>query len=167
MSTVWIQRDNEEAKSETKDVLRQRSSEPGWPQLLIFPEGTTTNGSQLVIFRTGAFAAGQPVQPVTLQRRLGQGDSSVGWTDRRGGQVDSVGWTERRGGQVDSSVGSWWTRWTERWSGQVDTVTWSWVQRHRVLTLVILTLMTPVTFIGQYLRSLECHWDISPFHFRY
>ena len=131
MSTVWIQRDNKEARNETKDVLRQRSSEPGWPQLLIFPEGTTTNANQLVIFRTGAFAAGQPVQPVTLQRRWGQVDSSVGWTDRRGGQVDS-------------SVG-----WTERWSGQVDTVTWSWVQRHRVLTLVILTLMTPVTFIGQ------------------
>ena len=118
MSTVWIKRDNEEAKSETKDVLRQRSSEPGWPQLLIFPEGTTTYGGQLVIFRTGAFAAGQPVQPVAIQRR---------------------------GGQVDTS---WWTRWTQRWSEQVDTVTWSWVQRHRVTTLVILTLMTPVTFIG-------------------
>ena len=123
--------------------MRQRSSEHGWPQLLIFPEGTTTNASQLVIFRTGAFAAGQPVQPVAIQRR--------------GGQVDSEGWTEKRGGQADRTVGSWWTRWTERWSGQVDTVTWSWVQRHRVITLVILTLMTPVTFIGQYFGVRELH----------
>ncbi len=30
-------------------------SRPGWRQLLIFPEGTTTNGRSLIKFKTGAF----------------------------------------------------------------------------------------------------------------
>lgn len=35
--------------------------------ILIFPEGTTSNGSYLLPFRTGAFAAGVPVQPIHLE----------------------------------------------------------------------------------------------------
>ena len=37
--------------------------------LLLFPEGTTTNGRFLLPFRTGAFLAGVPVQPVILKFR--------------------------------------------------------------------------------------------------
>jgi len=36
-------------------------------RLPIFPEGTTTNGSFLIHFRTGAFAPGFPVQPVIIR----------------------------------------------------------------------------------------------------
>lgn len=35
--------------------------------IVVFPEGTTTNGSFLLPFRTGAFAAGLPVQPILLK----------------------------------------------------------------------------------------------------
>ena len=58
-------------------------------------------------FRTGAFAAGQPVQPISI----------------------------RHGGG---------------WPGAVDTVTWTWVMEYRVTTLALLTLMTPLTFVGKY-----------------
>jgi len=85
-------------------MLKQRCTEKGWPQLLIFPEGTNTNGKALVRFRTGAFAAGQPVQPISIQHGGG-------------------------------------------WPGAVDTVTWTWVMEHRVTSLALLTLMTPLTFI--------------------
>lgn len=37
--------------------------------LLVFPEGTTTNGRFLLPFRTGAFLAGAPVQPVIVSYR--------------------------------------------------------------------------------------------------
>jgi len=37
--------------------------------LLLFPEGTTSNGRFLLPFRTGAFLAGVPVQPVVLKFR--------------------------------------------------------------------------------------------------
>lgn len=36
-------------------------------KLVIFPEGTTTNGTGMVPFRTGIFNAGLPVQPVCVQ----------------------------------------------------------------------------------------------------
>lgn len=49
-------------------VERQRIASPDQP-LLIFPEGTTTNGRCMVHFRRGAFVGGVPVQPVVLRYR--------------------------------------------------------------------------------------------------
>jgi lysophosphatidylcholine acyltransferase/lyso-PAF acetyltransferase len=40
------------------------------PQILIFPEGTTTNGNSLVSFKPGAFIPGLPVQPVCLKYKF-------------------------------------------------------------------------------------------------
>ena len=37
------------------------------PPLALFPEGTTTNGTALLRFRTGAFAPGAPVLPVLIE----------------------------------------------------------------------------------------------------
>lgn len=48
---------------------RAHHREQGWHQLVIFPEGTITNGSMLARFRTGAFRLQVPVQPVTLEYR--------------------------------------------------------------------------------------------------
>lgn len=41
----------------------------GWRgnPLLLFPEGTTSNGSCLLRFKTGVFAGGVPVYPVTVK----------------------------------------------------------------------------------------------------
>lgn len=41
----------------------------GWRgnPLLLFPEGTTSNGSCLLRFKTGVFASGVPVYPVTVK----------------------------------------------------------------------------------------------------
>ncbi|KAI8470877.1 MAG: glycerol-3-phosphate 1-acyltransferase [Monoraphidium minutum] len=35
--------------------------------MLLFPEGTTSNGSHLLPFKTGAFLAGVPVQPIVIK----------------------------------------------------------------------------------------------------
>jgi lysophosphatidylcholine acyltransferase/lyso-PAF acetyltransferase len=40
---------------------------PGCRPMLLFPEGTTTNGHFLLPFKTGAFLAGVPLQPVILR----------------------------------------------------------------------------------------------------
>ncbi|KAK9915142.1 hypothetical protein WJX75_005280 [Coccomyxa subellipsoidea] len=45
--------------------------------LLLFPEGTTTNGKCLLPFKSGAFLAGAPVQPVIL--RYGEDRISPAW----------------------------------------------------------------------------------------
>ncbi|CAL5223555.1 g6088 [Coccomyxa viridis] len=45
--------------------------------MLLFPEGTTSNGEYLLPFKTGAFLAGEPVQPVIL--KYGKGRVSPAW----------------------------------------------------------------------------------------
>ena len=50
-------------------LLRRARAPDSCPQLLLFPEGTTTNGDFLLPFKTGAFLTGAPVQPVLLRYR--------------------------------------------------------------------------------------------------
>lgn len=38
-----------------------------FPRLVIFPEGTTSNGRHLLYFHRGSFAAGRPVRPVLIR----------------------------------------------------------------------------------------------------
>ncbi|KAG5182273.1 hypothetical protein JKP88DRAFT_278255 [Tribonema minus] len=47
-------------------VLLQRLREPTYLPLVIFPEGTTTNGAAMIRFRTGVFRAQVPVQPLVI-----------------------------------------------------------------------------------------------------
>jgi lysophosphatidylcholine acyltransferase / lyso-PAF acetyltransferase len=42
-------------------------------------QGTTTNGNYLLPFRTGAFVAGQPVQPVLLSYSRSKWSPSLSW----------------------------------------------------------------------------------------
>jgi lysophosphatidylcholine acyltransferase/lyso-PAF acetyltransferase len=46
--------------------IAHRARCDAYPRLLIFPEGTTTNGRALLSFRSGAFRPGLPVQPVVV-----------------------------------------------------------------------------------------------------
>ena len=39
----------------------------GFPQVLIFPEGCTTNGKCVITFKHGAFSPGLPVQPIAIR----------------------------------------------------------------------------------------------------
>ena len=49
-----------------------------WPQLLIFPEGSTSNRKALMSFKPGAFIPGKPVQPVLV--RYPNNIDTVTWT---------------------------------------------------------------------------------------
>lgn len=55
-------------KQRMQDMVAGRL--PGARPVLLFPEGTTTNGRYLLPFKTGAFLAGLPVKPVVM--RYGQ-----------------------------------------------------------------------------------------------
>ena len=46
--------------------------------MLVFPEGTTTNGNILLKFRDGAFLSGAPIQPVAIH--WGNTYNTVTWT---------------------------------------------------------------------------------------
>ncbi|KAK9833484.1 hypothetical protein WJX84_005452, partial [Apatococcus fuscideae] len=50
-------------------LLAASGQAPDTRPVLIFAEGTTTNGDYMLDFRSGAFLAGMPVQPVILKYR--------------------------------------------------------------------------------------------------
>ncbi len=70
MQCVCVDRKRKESRMEVKDAIVKRcdeSSKKGtWPRMLIFPEGTCTNGMALVTFKPGPFLPGLPVQPVLI-----------------------------------------------------------------------------------------------------
>ncbi|TMS01887.1 Lysophospholipid acyltransferase LPCAT4 [Larimichthys crocea] len=66
-SVLVSRKDRESRKKAVAQVTERLTSDGHWPQMLMFPEGTTTNGSALIKFKPGAFLAGVPVQPVLLR----------------------------------------------------------------------------------------------------
>ncbi|XP_052353456.1 lysophospholipid acyltransferase LPCAT4 isoform X4 [Oncorhynchus keta] len=79
--SVLVNRKNPESRKRAVVQIKERLTSNGyWPQMLMFPEGTTTNGTTLIKFKPGAFLAGVPVQPVLLHypNKL----DTVRWTHR-------------------------------------------------------------------------------------
>jgi hypothetical protein len=114
MGCLYVDREavaKDDSQPRVSDLVRQRMDDmaagrlPPRPRpLLLFPEGTTTNGRFLLPFKTGAFLAGQPLQPVVL--RYGEGEVG-GWVGGWAG-----GWAEGVAraavGRMPSSAG--WSR---------------------------------------------------------
>lgn len=66
----------EKPKSNTETIVEYQklcASDSRFPPLLVFPEGTTHDPYCLAKFRTGAFVAGEPVQPVGIVWPEGMG----------------------------------------------------------------------------------------------
>ncbi|XP_056622590.1 lysophospholipid acyltransferase LPCAT4-like [Triplophysa dalaica] len=76
---VMVNRKDPESRKKCVSQIRERVTSDGrWPQMLMFPEGTTTNGRVLIKFKPGAFLAGVPVQPVLLH--YPNNTDTVRWT---------------------------------------------------------------------------------------
>eukprot|EP01017_Pseudomicrothorax_dubius_P034851 TRINITY_DN4820_c0_g2_i1.p1 TRINITY_DN4820_c0_g2~~TRINITY_DN4820_c0_g2_i1.p1 ORF type:complete len:361 (-),score=65.45 TRINITY_DN4820_c0_g2_i1:161-1243(-) len=67
MQCLFVDRDNSDERNALLDELNQRISDirtnPLAKPLILFPEGTTTNGQALISFKKGAFA---PLVPVSI-----------------------------------------------------------------------------------------------------
>ncbi|CAL4950234.1 unnamed protein product [Urochloa decumbens] len=72
LGCIFVQRELKSSDSKgvsgavTERVL-EVCKDKNTPMMLLFPEGTTTNGDYLLPFKTGAFLASAPVQPVILR----------------------------------------------------------------------------------------------------
>uniref|UniRef100_A0A8P4K673 Lysophosphatidylcholine acyltransferase 1 n=1 Tax=Dicentrarchus labrax TaxID=13489 RepID=A0A8P4K673_DICLA len=65
---VFVFRSDQDSRRKTVEEIKRRARSGGeWPQIMIFPEGTCTNRSGLILFKAGAFIPGLPVQPVVLR----------------------------------------------------------------------------------------------------
>eukprot|EP00899_Mesostigma_viride_P020161 jgi/Mesvir1/28146/Mv04713-RA.1 len=72
MGCIYVQR--ESGSGGVSDIVRKRldfrrDNYEDCPPLLVFPEGTTTNGEFLLPFRSGVFRGGHPVRPILLHYR--------------------------------------------------------------------------------------------------
>uniref|UniRef100_A0A6B2L6E2 EF-hand domain-containing protein n=1 Tax=Arcella intermedia TaxID=1963864 RepID=A0A6B2L6E2_9EUKA len=69
--SILIDRSSSESRKAGFNTIVKRAKlayeNPEFKQIELFPEGTTTNGTALVQFKVGAFAAGVPVQPIVLK----------------------------------------------------------------------------------------------------
>ncbi|XP_076620755.1 lysophosphatidylcholine acyltransferase isoform X2 [Colletes latitarsis] len=65
---VYVWREDPNSRQNTiKEIIERATSKEDWPQIMIFPEGTCTNRSCLITFKSGAFYPGVPVQPVCIR----------------------------------------------------------------------------------------------------
>ena len=64
---VFVDRSSSDSRAAALAALRARAADHSWPRVVLFPEGTTTNGSTLAVFKVGAFAPAATVQPVLLR----------------------------------------------------------------------------------------------------
>ncbi|KAD6119200.1 hypothetical protein R6Q59_025259 [Mikania micrantha] len=72
LGCVYVQRESK--SSDTKGVsavvnerIQEAHRDKSAPMMMLFPEGTTTNGDYILPFKTGAFLAKAPVLPVILK----------------------------------------------------------------------------------------------------
>uniref|UniRef100_A0A182IU42 Phospholipid/glycerol acyltransferase domain-containing protein n=1 Tax=Anopheles atroparvus TaxID=41427 RepID=A0A182IU42_ANOAO len=76
---IYVCREDPNSRHMTRHLLVERViSKDDWPQILVFPEGTCSNGKAIVQFKPGAFGPGMPVQPVAI--RYPNAVNTVSWT---------------------------------------------------------------------------------------
>lgn len=79
LGTIWVDRKSKDSRRATRAAVRERLSEG--MGIVIFPEGTTFKGPQLLEYRPGMFYTcaeeGFPIVPVALEYR----DPNIAWVD--------------------------------------------------------------------------------------
>jgi len=68
LDVVFVDRSSEESRQTATEAINSHCASwlVGQKPMLIFPEGTTTNGESLINFRQGAFRPGLPVRPMLI-----------------------------------------------------------------------------------------------------
>ena len=83
--SIHVARENPVSrKNAIKEIVRRSqhvsdsSLRAHWPQLIVSPEGTTSNGKALLYFKPGAFYPGKPIQPILI--RYPNAIDTITWT---------------------------------------------------------------------------------------
>ncbi|GAB4844411.1 hypothetical protein Ancab_037775 [Ancistrocladus abbreviatus] len=67
MQVIYVNRFSQSSRKHAVSEIKRKASCNRFPHVLIFPEGTTTNGRALISFQLGAFIPGYPIQPVAVR----------------------------------------------------------------------------------------------------
>ncbi|CAE8589861.1 unnamed protein product, partial [Polarella glacialis] len=68
LGVIEVDRSNPCSRAATRKAIEEHVEcwQPGRRPLLLFPEGTTSNGDSMLEFKKGAFAPGAPLRPVVM-----------------------------------------------------------------------------------------------------
>ncbi|XP_074279931.1 lysophospholipid acyltransferase LPEAT2-like [Silene latifolia] len=78
MQVIYVNRFSPASRKNAITEIKRMASCNRFPRVLLFPEGTTTNGKFLLSFQMGAFVAGYPIQPVIVRYPYVHFDQSWG-----------------------------------------------------------------------------------------
>ncbi|KAM5555022.1 lysophospholipid acyltransferase LPEAT2 [Rosa sericea] len=67
MQVIYVNRFSPSSRRQAVTEIKRKASCDRFPRVLLFPEGTTTNGRYLISFELGAFIPGYPIQPVIVR----------------------------------------------------------------------------------------------------
>ncbi|XP_044503966.1 lysophospholipid acyltransferase LPEAT2-like [Mangifera indica] len=67
MQVIYVNRFSQSSRKNAVNEIKRKASCNRFPRVLLFPEGTTTNGKALISFQLGAFIHGFPIQPVIVR----------------------------------------------------------------------------------------------------
>lgn len=80
LSCIFAGRSESQSSSESaSELFRKRAADPSSPPILIFSEGTTSNGRFVMPFKSGAFAPALPIQPCALSYPVSPCGVSLAW----------------------------------------------------------------------------------------
>ncbi|CAN6481049.1 unnamed protein product [Victoria cruziana] len=78
MQVIYVNRFSAASRKHAVNEIKRKASCDSFPRVLLFPEGTTTNGRALIYFQLGAFIPGYPIQPVAVRYPFVHFDQSWG-----------------------------------------------------------------------------------------
>uniref|UniRef100_A0A7C9AI82 Plasmalogen synthase n=1 Tax=Opuntia streptacantha TaxID=393608 RepID=A0A7C9AI82_OPUST len=78
MQVIYVNRFSPASRKNAVNEIQRKASSNRFPRVLLFPEGTTTNGRFLLSFQMGAFIPGYPIQPVVVRYPYVHFDQSWG-----------------------------------------------------------------------------------------
>ncbi|KAM3397604.1 lysophospholipid acyltransferase LPEAT2 isoform X2 [Capsicum galapagoense] len=67
MQVIYVNRFSPTSRKHAVNEIKRKASCDQFPRVLLFPEGTTTNGRSIISFQLGAFIPGYPIQPVIVR----------------------------------------------------------------------------------------------------
>jgi len=74
-----VDRKDPDSRKSVAAEIDRRARDDRWMQVFLFPEGTCTNGKNVITFKAGAFAPRVPVQPVAVHFPAAPGTIYPGW----------------------------------------------------------------------------------------
>uniref|UniRef100_A0A7N0T4L2 EF-hand domain-containing protein n=1 Tax=Kalanchoe fedtschenkoi TaxID=63787 RepID=A0A7N0T4L2_KALFE len=67
MQVIYVNRFSPSSRKHAVNEIKRKGGCDRFPRVLLFPEGTTTNGRAIISFQLGAFIPGYPIQPVVVR----------------------------------------------------------------------------------------------------